>query len=79
MTERVNFSFKLSNFADRISNSTDMTKKGANIAPSKLKAMVSAQGQGKKTNAEDSSKSRQIMENFVQNTGTGSGVSVSTP
>ena len=78
MTEdRVNFSFKLSNFVDRFSSSTsaaDMTKKGAKIAPGKLKATAVGQGQGK-TQAEDSSKSRQIMKNFVQSTSTG----VSTP
>ena len=75
MTEDRAFSFKLSNFVDRFSaNSTDMTKKGANIAPSKLKATAAAQGQGK-GQPEDSSRSRQIMENFVQTTTTG----VTTP
>ena len=80
MTEDRAFTFKLSNFVDRFSPNTpvEMTKKGANIAPSKLKATAASQGQGK-GQPEDSSKSRRIMENFVQTSNQASSMGASTP
>ena len=76
MTEDRAITFKLSNFVDRFSSTpADMKKKGANIASSKLKPTAAGQGQ-EKGQADDNSKSRQIMESFVQTT---TGVGVSTP
>ena len=74
MTEDRAITFKLSNFVDRFSATpSDMKKKGSNIAPSKLKPTSAGQGQDK-GQADDNSRSRQIMESFVQ-TNTGAGVS----